>query len=788
MADPPAPYRGFILEPTYRIERGRPVVLLFGKLANGEPFLVRDHREAPAFYIEAADAERAAALGASSVASQRVTLAGRPAAKVDLAVPPDAPPLRDRLFGAGIPCYEADVRFAVRYLMRRGIRSAVTLRGPSRLEPGLGRVFEDPEIAPAESVAAGGGVELAVLSFDIETDMGGQELLSVAFEGEDVSEVLLWTPPGMDCPDGAIPFASQKELLQGFRDRLVALDPDVLTGWNIVEFDLPVLARLAEREGVAMDIGRGGGPMRIRPQRSGGNQITLPGRLVLDGIRLLRGAFVKMESYSLDHVARQVLGEGKLLSGAHRGEEIQRLFREDREHFVAYNALDARLVLDILDRLQLVELACERSLLTGLPPDRVSGSIAAFDLLYLSELHRLGIVAPTVATARRQAAQSGTDSAESNYGGAVLEPDTGLWEHVLVFDFKSLYPSLIRTFQIDPLGYYRAAREDDGDPIRAPNGAAFSRRPGILPALLDTLFPRREAAKAAGDKVASFAIKILMNSFYGVLGTSACRFYNPPVANAITGFGRELLMWSKKRIEGYGHRVLYGDTDSLFVASGAADASGARDLGEDLVRRLNEDLADHIGAKWKVESRLELEFERLYLKLLLAPVRHGTGGARKRYAGLVDEGDGPKVIFTGLEAVRRDWTDLARTVQRELYERLFHERPVEDYLHQVVTELRDGQHDGALIYRKALRKRPEEYTATTPPHVAAARKMPGKTPRIIRYVITPGGAEPAAGWRGALDYEHYVQKQIRPIAEPVLAILQLDFAKVIGDDRQLELF
>ena len=122
---------------------------------------------------------------------------------------------------------------------------------------------------------------------------------------------------------------------------------------------------------------------------------------------------------------------------------------------------------------------------------------------------------------------------------------------------------------------FRSARDEypgpGDDPIVAPNGAAFRRQPGILTQILDELFPRREAAKAVGDRVASQAIKILMNSFYGVLGTPACRFHNPELANAITSFGREVLLWSKARIESFGKRVLYGDTDSLFVESDRLD-------------------------------------------------------------------------------------------------------------------------------------------------------------------------------------------------------------------------
>ncbi len=164
-------------------------------------------------------------------------------------------------------------------------------------------------------------------------------------------------------------------------------------------------------------------------------------------------------------------------------------------------------------------------------------------------------------------------------GGHVLEPLTGLHKNVWVFDFKSLYPSIIRTFNIDPLSYRGAIRAPGEDLIETPGGA-FRREPAILPRLLDELFPRREAAKKNGDDVASHAIKILMNSFYGVLGTPACRFYNPALANSITGTGSEMLLWSKQWFENAGFTVLYGDTDSLFVRAGMTDAEEARAHGK----------------------------------------------------------------------------------------------------------------------------------------------------------------------------------------------------------------
>jgi DNA polymerase-2 len=728
--------------------------------------------------VEVPDLERARAAGAAPLRPvPRVTLEGRPVLEVEVPVPGDAPGLRERLRKAGVACHEADVRFAMRYLIDRGIKGSLTVRGPERpgKDEGVDVVFDEPEVEPGEATP-----RLRVLSIDIETDPRARKLLSVALVGAGASEVLLLTPPGAACPGDARPFATEKALLEAFLARVRALDPDVITGWNVVDFDLAVLARLASAHRLRLDLGRGPGGLRFRDAGGrGARQAQVPGRLVLDGIHLLRGAFVRMDDYGLDAVAREVLGEGKTLHGPGRAAEVLRLFEEDRPRLVEYNRKDAQLVLDILDRLQLVELAIARSRLTGMPLDRVSSSVAAFDFLYLVELGRRGVVAPSVS-------RDPPDEV-SMEGGHVLEPLPGLHENVVVLDFKSLYPSLIRTFEIDPLGLHRGSAPP-GDAIVAPNGAAFDRRPGILTGILDEIMPRRDEAKRAGDAVKSHAIKILMNSFYGCLGTPASRFFDPRLANAITAFGREVLLFCRGRLEALGYRVLYGDTDSLFVASGAASAQAAHALGRELAARLSRELAAHVEAAWRVTSRLELRFDRLYLRLLLPAVRHGTAGARKRYAGLVDEGERRVVAFTGMEAVRGDWTDLAKEVQRGLYARLFADQPVEDYLRGVIAEVRAGRLDDRLVYRKALRKAPSAYTATTPPHVAAARKMGRITRGRVAYVVTVAGPEPAEERRSPIDHAHYVEKQVRPVAEPVLSVLGLDFDRLSGAVRQLSLF
>ena len=113
---------------------------------------------------------------------------------------------------------------------------------------------------------------------------------------------------------------------------------------------------------------------------------------------------------------------------------------------------------------------------------------------------------------------------------------------------------------------------------------------------------------------------------------------------------------------------------------------------------------------------------------------------------------------------------------------------MEQYLRHLASDLRDGNLDDFLVYRKAMRKQESEYTTTTPPHVAAARKMSRPAGRLIEYVMTVAGPEPAEERESDFDYEHYIVKQLQPIAEPVLALLELEFRRVIGDDKQLDLF
>jgi len=767
--------RGFILTPTYRVVRGVPEVHLYGVLESGAPCLLIDDRTRPHFFVLQRDvgrlAEAAPGLAAQPCALR--SLDGEPVAVVSVAVPGDVPPLRRRLEEHGVVCLEADVRFAYRYLIDRGIRGAFTVDGPHEIHPRLGRVYRNPDLRPAHWVP-----RLKILSIDIETDRKGEALYCIALHTRDFEHVILVHPHLFE---RAEPVPSEKAAIRRFLEYLHALDPDVITGWNVVDFDLAVLSRIARRHGVRFAIGRSEDEFDLRKDASftRESRAIIFGRQVLDGLSLMRGAFIRLDDYKLETAAQTFLGKGKLLAGDERHTEIEALYRTDPQRLVDYNLQDARLVQELLDHTGLVELAIERSLLTGMQLDRVSAAIASVDSLYLNALRRRGVVAPSVGA---------EPAAVPIMGGYVMESKPGLYRNVLVFDFKSLYPSIIRTFNIDPLTYLRHEMPGVATVV-APNGAAFRRdTPGIIPELLSTLASEREQAKRGGNGVKANAIKILMNSFFGILGAGASRLFAPEVANAITHLGQHLIRRAAECAERQGHVVLYGDTDSLFLYPNEPNEARALQLAEQLRVAIGDDVAQSVQREFGCVSVLELEFEKLYHRFFLPEVRGGKIGSKKRYAGLVVEDGREEIEFVGLESVRRDWSEVSKRFQRALLERVFHDQPVEALIRSFVADLRGGRFDDQLTYKKAIRKDLDAYTKTTPPHVKAARKQGVTGGRIIAYVMTMNGPEPVGDLSAPPDYAHYIEHQLAPIADAVLRFLGTDFESIVQPKRQLALF
>ncbi len=679
---------------------------------------------------------------------------------------------RDTLRAGGHRLFESDLKPSDRFLMERFVTSAFTLKGiPLRRDGYL--EFDNPAVRPV-----GYRPHLRCLSLDIETAGLDGALLCVAVSGPDDDRVFMVSREPVDA--GPLPVechADEASLLGGLFQWVRAVDPDVILGWNVVSFDLDFLARRCAALGVGFDIARGAERAAVlRPQSAAGTHVArIPGRAVLDGIDALRAAFWSFESFELETVAQALLGRGKRIeSGTDRVAEIERLYREAKPELAAYNLEDARLVVDIFERAKLAEFAMRRAELTGLAVDRYGGAVAAFDHLYLPRLHRRGRVAPD---------RSDVAPGPGSPGGYVMDSKPGFYDNVLLLDFKSLYPSIIRTFNVDPL----ALLEPGDDPVPGFEGASFSRDHAILPELIEQLWAARDEAKRHHDAPLSQAVKILMNSFYGVLAAEGCRFHDVRLASSITRRGHEIIQASRDFIEADGYTVIYGDTDSLFVLLGEgpseaqARADGAR-LAEDLNRWWRQRLRE----RYRLESFLEVEFETQFLRFLMPTVRGERTGSKKRYAGLVREPDGShRIVFKGLESVRTDWTPLARRFQRELYRRVFLREPYECFVRETLNDLLAGRLDRELVYRKRIRRPLEAYARNVPPHVQAARKL-ARPGRWVSYVITASGPEPVEGEIPRPDYQHYRERQLAPAADSILSFLHTSFEAIT--DRQLEIF
>jgi DNA polymerase-2 len=288
-----------------------------------------------------------------------------------------------------------------------------------------------------------------------------------------------------------------------------------------------------------------------------------------------------------------------------------------------------------------------------------------------------------------------------------------------------------------------------------------------------------------------------MNSFYGVLGNPSCRFFNPDISNAITHTAQAIIQLTAKKVEEMGYEVIYGDTDSVFIVSGAKTPDEARKIGKKIQKHINDFYDEYTRAEYHRKNVMELQFDKLF-KIFLMPIVRGTDrgeaiGAKKRYAGIIikegmDGKDVEELHFTGMEFVRGDWTNLAKKFQEELFTKVFNKEEVAEYVKKFVKDLRTGKYDDMLIYRKSISKSLNEYTKTTPPHVKAARMLDKLTSSLIQYVMTIEGPEPLEKLKHKPDYEHYIEKQIKPIADTILFAYGKNFDDILKNSTQSSLF
>ncbi len=700
---------------------------------------------------------------------------------------------RDCLKAQQIKCYEDDIRPDDRYLMERFITADIDYISSDSPHTQV-KCKKAPEKL---------AVNLTMLSIDIECSMAG-DLYSIGLYAKNTTEfncVIMIGDAQNDAKPYIIWVEDEKQLLHELIKQVKAIDADIFIGWNVINFDFRLLQKRMDLYQIKFAIGRDGSAPRWRTNSNNNEQqfIEIAGRVVLDGIDLLKTATYNFPSFSLDNVANTLLGIGKKVADVeNRVTEITENFTHNKPALAAYNLEDCRLVWLIFEKTQLLAFAQLRAQLTGLAIDRVGGSVAAFTNLYLPKLHRNGYVAPNMG--------DGVSELVSP-GGYVMDSIPGLYDNVLVLDFKSLYPSIIRTFKIDPMGLIEGLIDHEENKkacIQGFDGAFFSRNKHFLPDIITSLWLERDKAKLQNNAALSQAIKIIMNSFYGVLGSTGCRFFDPRLSGSITKRSHEILKTTQAWIENKGYSVIYGDTDSIFVHGGSHLSSAeSKSLGITLQALINKKWQTILADDFDLQCDLEIEFETHFTKFLMPTIRGRDVGTKKRYAGLVlDEGNtdddkSQRLIFKGLESVRTDWTQLAKDFQQTLYLKVFNGESVDDYVKGTVAKTLSGDFDDKLIYRKRLRRKLQDYVKNVPPHVKAARaadelnKQQGKPLRYqkrgwIEYYITVNGPQTVEHLSSPLDYQFYIDRQLCAVANAILPFIGSSFEQIT--DSQLGLF
>lgn len=744
-----------------------------------------------------------------------------------------------------ITVWEYDIRPTDRYLMERFIRGGAEITGSWQVcshndSQAGGRYLLcqssvqrkqtknlyseqnliDQRVKIRPSLLAVEEAELTVLSVDIETSFpkDGKEdrLFSIACHGETMihgrRETVnnIWMIGSANSPEAEYCeyFPDEITLLKKFFSEIQRLDPDVIIGWNFIQFDMDFLQRRCDELALPFVLGRSQQEVSWRHDQNKANRsyVYVAGRCIIDGIEMLRQAQYHFESFALDAVAEELLERNKLITGEAKifdgyDHEIEYLFDHNKPALAEYNLEDCILVSDIFKKTELMDFAIQRSSLTGLLLDRMGGSVAGFENLYLPLLHRAGYVAPNYG--------EGFSDIKSP-GGFVMDSRPGLYDSILVLDFKSLYPSIMRTFKIDPMGLIEGLNAQHSElVIKGFNGGLFDREKHCLPDLITMLGEQRDQAKREKNHHLAQAIKIIMSSFYGVLGSDGCRFFDVRLSSSITQRSHEIIQRSAQWIKTQGYDVIYGDTDSVFVwLKEKKTQQQADEIGKQLSRDLNNWWKETIQNEHRLESLLEIEYETHYHRFFMPSIRGAETGSKKRYAGTVlrssETGEiKTETIFKGLEAVRSDWTPLARDFQRQLFQRVFSELPFTDWMKSEITALMAGKKDKQLIYRKRLRQPLSEYQRNIPPHAKAAavlemwRQQQG-LPLLyqnrggwIQYVITTSGPQPLDVYEQAkrslqIDYQHYLEKQLAPVCDGLLVLYDTSFAKICG--QQMSLF
>ncbi|MFC7235868.1 DNA-directed DNA polymerase [Halosegnis marinus] len=628
------------------------------------------------------------------------SIRGEDLVKVFGQTPRDVGQLRDRF-----DHYEADILFPNRLLIDKDVTSGISVPA-QRADDGTLKVHHG-QVAPVDL-----DVEPRVHTLDIEVDDrsgfpedGEEPVICMTTHDSYDDEYVAWlydapeatvdAPESLDgfefWEDGSAAdldlrvFDSEEGMHEAYLDYLDDTDPDVLTGWNFDDFDAPYyVARLDE---LGLESDRLSRVDEVWDSGWGGPNIK--GRVVFDLLYAYeRRQYSELDSYRLDAVAEQELGVGK---ERYTG-DIGDLWENDPERLLEYNVRDVELCVEIDRKGDLIPFWQEVASFVGCKLEDATTPGDAVDLYILHKVHG-DFALPS----------KGTVESEDYEGGAVFDPISGVRENVTVLDLKSLYPMCMVTTNASPETKVDPA-EYDGETYRAPNGTHFRKEPdGIIREMVDELLTEREEKKAARDEhepgtdaytrydSQQAAVKVIMNSLYGVLGWDRFRLYDKEMGAAVTATGREVIEFTERSANEIGYEVAYGDTDSVMLELGpdytkedALDASF--EIEEHINGSYDTFAREELNAE---EHRFQIEFEKLYRRFFQA-------GKKKRYAGHIvwKEGkDVDDIDITGFEYKRSDIAPVTKEVQKTVLEMIVKEGDVEgvkDYVHDVIVDFREG--------------------------------------------------------------------------------------------------
>ncbi|AGB05131.1 DNA polymerase elongation subunit (family B) [Aciduliprofundum sp. MAR08-339] len=607
---------------------------------------------------------------------------------------------------------------------------------------------------------------LKILSFDIENSMIDGRIFTIG--------VAVW--------DGKIRKygieGDEEEILWKFIEVIKNEDPDVITGYNIDGYDLELLSDRYKKYGMEFSIGRDGS----KPQRVVGQFWRVHGRVIEDAWWAVKKE-LRLKQETLQAVAMHLFGEGKLdVDRTNIDEE----WKKDKEKVMEYCKKDAELALRILMKIGIIDKYLDLATVTKFPLDDVihSGTSTWVDSLLIREADRHGIGVPLQGQERKRGKIE---------GGYVHTIEPGLYHWVCVLDFKSMYPSIIIKYNIC---FTTLSREGE---IVSPTGVRFlskERREGLIPKILKELMDKRDTLKrmmreAKNDEERRYydglqkAVKILMNTFYGVLASSFYRFTNPDIGASITAFARETIKRIIGELENEGIRVVYGDTDSVFFQSPYENLEKTIEFGKKKAEEISN------------RESLVLEFEKI-----LEPFF--SHGAKKRYVGRIiwPEDSRGEMIVRGYEIRRTDSFDLQSEAQRAVFEKIL-DGDIEgaiEMARSIVTEARSGKVPiESLVISRTVRDFKSYKNPESMANVQAAKKLikmghefiPGM--KVAWIVVNARGSKqevepyiPGKEFNKRPDYKYYARRVAETLAR-ITEVFGVDEENLLTGSKQASL-